>query len=119
VILLNVVTQDVPKMSADERIEVERYGLGFFRVILYYGFMQRPNIPSDLAACRDCGLDIDLEDTTYYIGYQTILPSERPAGMAPWRDALFAFLARNATPPTLLYHLPTDRVVEMGFQLRI
>jgi len=119
VILLSVVTQDVPKVPTAERIEIERYEQGFCRVILNYGFMQRPNIPSDLAACKEQGLDIDLDDTTYYLGYQTILPNNRPEGMAMWRGLLFAFLARNAIPATMLYHLPSDRVVEMGFQLRI
>lgn len=118
-VLLNVVTQEVPKVPADERIEIECYAQGFCRVTLNYGFLQRPNVPSDLAACKDHGLAIDLDDATYYIGHQSVLPKEGPHAMARWREALFAFLARNATHATMLYHLPAERVVEMGFQVRL
>ncbi len=119
VILLNVLTEDVPKVPADERIEIESYEHGFHRVILRYGFMQGPNIPSELARCGERGLDVNLEDATYYIGYQSLLPSEKRKGMARWRDRLFAFFARNATNAAAFYQLPSERVVEMGFQVRI
>ena len=119
VILLNVLHEEVPSVPADERIEIQAYDHGFYRVILHYGFMQGPNIPSELARCKEQGLDVDLDDATYYIGRQTLVPSEKLAGMASWRDRLFAFLARNATDATTYYRLPTERVVEMGFQVRI
>ncbi|MEJ2508500.1 MAG: KUP/HAK/KT family potassium transporter [Gammaproteobacteria bacterium] len=119
VILLNVLIQDVPKVPADERIELEHYEQGFWRVILNYGFMQTPNIPSELARCHELGLDIDLEETTYYLGYQTVLPSDKRRGMAPWRDRVFAFMARNAANATTRYQIPAERVVEIGFQVRI
>jgi KUP system potassium uptake protein len=119
VILLNVLTEDVPKVSADERIEIEHFEHGFHRVILHYGFMQGPNVPSELARCKELGLEVDLEDTTYYIGYLSPLPGEKREGMANWRDWLFAFMLRNATDATTRYQIPSDRVVEMGFIVRI
>ena len=119
VILLNVLSEEVPSVPADERIEIESYDEGFHRVILRYGFMQVPNVPSELARCKEQGLDVDLEDATYYIGRQTLVPSEKLAGMAAWRDRLFAFFARNASDATTFYQLPTERVVEMGSQVRI
>ncbi|MGE5240804.1 MAG: potassium transporter Kup [Bacteroidota bacterium] len=118
VILLNVVTEDVPKVPADERIDIEHFEHGFHRVILHYGFMQRPNVPSELVRCKEQGLDVDLEDATYYIGRQSLLPSEK-RGMTLWRERLFAYFARNASDATTYYQLPSDRVVEMGFQVRI
>ncbi len=118
VIVLNVVTEDLPKVPADERLEIENFAQGFHRVILHYGFMQQPNVPSELARCKEQGLDIDLNDTTYYIGYQSLVLGEK-RGMARWRDYLFAFLTRNASDSTTYYHLPSDRVVELGYQVRI
>ena len=118
-ITLTVVIEPQPKTDPDERIEIKDLGSGFHRVVLHYGFMQGPNVPSELARCKEQGLDVDLDDATYYIGRQTLVPSEKLAGMASWRDRLFAFLARNATDATTFYQLPTERVVEMGFQVRI
>lgn len=39
--------------------------------------------------------------------------------MASWRKRLFAFLSRNAQPPTDFFRLPSNRVVELGMQVEL
>ncbi|HET7675569.1 MAG TPA: potassium transporter Kup [Gammaproteobacteria bacterium] len=119
VILLTVLTADEPRVPADERIEVKFYPQGFYRVILHYGYMQGPNIPSELAACRARGIDIDLDEITYYIGRQSPLVGRKKGGMPTWRDHLFAFMVRNSMKATAYYQIPADQTVEMGLQVRI
>jgi KUP system potassium uptake protein len=119
VILLTVITERVPKVTAQERVEVKQLEYGFYRIILHYGFMQVPNIPSELVGCKDKGIDIDLEQVTYYVGRRTLIPAGKKAGMFRWREALYAFLARNSVEYTTYYQIPSDRVMEVGLQLRI
>ena len=56
--------------------------------------------------------------TTYYLGRQTLLTGGQ-APMARWRKLLFAFLSRNARPPTAFFNLPPNRVVELGLQIEL
>jgi KUP system potassium uptake protein len=119
VVVLTVSTEDSPRVSMEERIEITPLAAGFTRVILHYGYMQVPNIPSDLVVCKERGLNVDLEDATYYVGDIHVLPGAKQHGMASWRDRLFAFMARNSMNPTDYYHLPIDRSVELGVPLRI
>lgn len=119
VILLTVLTGNASRVPADERIEVRFYPQGFYRVILHYGYMQGPNIPSELAACTALGIDIDINDATYYIGRQSLLVGRRKGGMPTWRDQLFAFMVRNSVKATAYYQVPSDQTVEMGLQVRI
>lgn len=119
VVLLSVLTEDAPRVPMEERLEVTPLAAGFTRVILHYGYMQVPNIPSDLVVCKEHGLNVDLDDATYYIGNVHVLPGEKQRGMATWRDRLFAFMMRNSMDPTGYYHLPIDRSVELGVPLRI
>jgi KUP system potassium uptake protein len=63
VILMTVVIEPMPTVNLDERIELEAFDEGFYRIMLRYGFMHTPNIPSDLGACAELGLDLDLEST--------------------------------------------------------
>ncbi|HET7370216.1 MAG TPA: potassium transporter Kup [Gammaproteobacteria bacterium] len=119
VILLTVQTGNASRVPADERIEVKFYPQGFYRVILHYGYMQGPNIPSELAACAAKGIDINVNDATYYIGRQSLLVGRKKGGMPTWRDQLFAFMVRNSVKATAYYQIPADQAVEMGLQVRI
>jgi len=120
VVVLTVSTAEVPRVPGDERVqEIERLGHGFYRVILRFGFMDDPNVPAALRALPvDAGLHIDLEDTAFFLGRETLLATPRP-GMALWREKLFGAMSRNASRATAFFRLPPDRVVEIGMHVEI
>jgi len=41
------------------------------------------------------------------------------AGMARWRDRVFAVMARNAGSITDFFNIPTNRVIELGTRIEI
>lgn len=118
VILLSVTSEQVPEIPPERRVTVEPLGQGFFRIVTRYGFMQQPNVPEVLSTCKAEGLSIELRDTSYYLGRETLLTTGK-SGMMLWRKALFAFISRNARPATAYFRLPPNRVVELGMQLDI
>ena len=85
VILVSVVIEPVPKVDRESRIELKALDAGFYRVVLRYGFMQSPNIPSELAACGELGLTLDLDEVHYFIGQVDLLAGRKLRGMALWR----------------------------------
>ena len=119
VIVLTVLVEDVARVTSDKRIEVKEYDQGFSRMILHYGYMQGVNVPSELAAHKVHDLDVNLEEVSYYIGSQSLIPSRKEGGMVGWRDQLFAFMARNAMNPTVYYHIPAEQTVVLGLRVRI
>ncbi len=119
VILLTVQTEDVPRVAAAERIEVEEMEQGFWRIYVHYGFMQMPNVPVALRFCEEFGLKIDVDHVTYYLGRESLIPTDEVPGMQLWREKIFAFMARNALGATTFYKLPPERVVELGIQVEI
>ena len=116
VVLLSILNERVPEVPAERRVEVKDRGQGVFQVIARYGFMQAPNVPSVMEACRPHGIVHETNNTSYYLGRETLLTSGR-TGMSRWRKALFAFLSRNASPATAYFGLPPNRVVELGMQV--
>jgi KUP system potassium uptake protein len=118
VLLLSVASMDVPEVPAEDRVTVEDLGQGFFRVSARYGFMQTPNVLEVLAKCKEQGLDVRENDTSYYLGRETLLRSG-DSKMAGWRKTLFAFMSRNARSATAFFGLPPNRVVEMGTQIEL
>jgi KUP system potassium uptake protein len=119
VVFVTVKTQQVPHVAAKHRVEVEDFGSGIYRMKLYYGFMEDPDIPAALASAAAAGLaPITPEETTYFLGRETIIATRRP-GMALWRERLFALMARNATTATAYFGIPADRVIELGEQIEM
>src|SRR5438874_1839042 len=118
VVFLTMVTQDVPHVSAAERVTVKAIGKGFYRVVASYGFMDDPDIEDVLAACQVKSLDIPIAGTTFFLGRETLVASDRP-GMPQWREQLFAFMSRNALRATAFFKIPADQVFEVGAQVEL
>jgi KUP system potassium uptake protein len=118
VLLLHVETEDVPRVPAAERLQLEHLDAGIHRLVVRYGFMQAPDIPVALRLCEGLGLVVGLETTTFYIGRVTPRPRKQ-FGLPLWQEHVLDFLSRNAARATGFYHLPPERVVEVGIQVEI
>ncbi len=118
VVLLSVLTQNVPYVVGNQSLTVRDLGHGFYRVIATAGFMQQADVPKILARCQKKGLIAAPADTTYYLGRETLLTTGKTR-FATWRKTLFAFLARNGRTPTAFFNLPPNRVVELGAQIEL
>lgn len=118
VVLLTVVNEDSPRVAPERRFEVDAYGEGFFRVLLHFGFIEDPDIPQALKLCHLNDLDFSPMRTTYFLSRETVIPSKL-IGMALWREALFAFLLKNANGNLRYFNLPLNRVIELGTQVEI
>ncbi len=118
VVLLTVVYEDSPRVPVQQRFEVESYGEGFYRVILHFGFIDEPDVPAALALCPLRELDFSPMRTTYFLSRETVIPSKME-GMARWREALFAFMLKNANGNLRFFKLPFNRVIELGTQVEM
>lgn len=121
VVLVTVIIEELPRIADNDKTEVIEIIEGITRVILHYGFMQFPTIYDGLRLACDQGKlpGLDLTDVTYYIGRETIIPSEQVAGMWVWRETVFAFMQRNAERTAAFFGVPTGQVVEFGTEIEI
>lgn len=124
VILLSVLTAEVPEVAPEERVRIEPLGQGFFRVQATYGFMETPNVPAVLQVCARNGINVKKTDVSYYLGRERLLPnlprrSKDPeiGTMARWRKKLFVLMSQNARTATEFFGIPPNRVVELGTQI--
>ena len=117
-ILLTLLTEDVPYVSEEERITVKALDQGFCRVVARYGFMEVPDVPVLLEKTEFAGMRIDPAQVSYFMGREQLI-STGGSGMGRWREALFAYLARNAQSATTYFHVPPNRVVELGAQVEL
>jgi KUP system potassium uptake protein len=118
IVLLTVITEDVPYVTDSQRLEVEPLGGDFYRIALHYGFKDDPDVPAALALPNKLGLEFEMMTTSFFMSRQTIVPTQA-RGMALWREKLFAAMSRNAGSATDFFRIPTNRVVELGTQIEI
>lgn len=118
-ILVTVVTRDIPFVADEDRVEVEKLDEHFYRITMYFGFKDQPNIPEAMKkAYQAWDFEYDLMQMSFFISRERIIHTVGD-GMAPWREKLFISMQRNTSPISDFYHIPTNRVVELGSQIEI
>jgi KUP system potassium uptake protein len=118
VILAHVIVDDTPIVPATNRIAVQKLGKGFYNVDIHHGFFETPDVPLALREARPFGLAIDVDTATFFIGHETLVPAEHSA-LGRWRSWVYMWLVSSALSPARFYHLPPNRVVELGTQITI
>jgi KUP system potassium uptake protein len=120
VVLLSVVTEEVPSVPDDERMEVREIGsgLGVWRVIARYGYMESPDVSALMERVGDTGVPVKLNETTYYFNREMIITGG-DTRMWHWQKRLYALLSRNARPVRDYYHLPPMQIIEVGLPIQL
>jgi len=116
VVLLSILTSDIPEVPEGERVEIKNLGQGLYQVIGHVGFMENPDVLQMLAQTVKKGVDIDLDKITYYIGRITLVPSTR-RNLHRWRRFLFTFMQRNTGSRSSTLGIPSSKVLEIGIQM--
>jgi len=116
VVVVSVRVLDQPYVPVGERIELRALKADFYRVVVRYGFKDDPNLPYALALCAEKGLPLDMMETSFFLGRETLIP-RLGSEMALWREKLFIAMFRNASSATNFFKIPSNRVVELGTQV--
>ncbi|WP_369790807.1 potassium transporter Kup [Rouxiella sp. WC2420] len=119
VISLNIQIENIPRVSAKERLEIEEIAPNFWHVIAHYGFIEEPNIAQLLGYKEIADLDVDRENLTFYVGHENIVRGEGRKRLPSWQRHIFSLMVRNNIHITDHYRLPSDRVVEISRQVAL
>ncbi|HEX2255134.1 MAG TPA: KUP/HAK/KT family potassium transporter, partial [Afifellaceae bacterium] len=117
-IILTIRTEQRPRVDAADRATIEELSPSFQRVTMNFGYMETPNILKGVAACRRQGLAFDIMSTSFFLSRRSLKASPH-SGMPIWQDKLFIALAGSADSATDYFHIPAERVVEIGAQVTI
>jgi KUP system potassium uptake protein len=118
VILLTIVTRDVPRVPQAKRLTVTTVGEGIVRIVAQVGFMEKPNVVEILRDAGAHGVAYEPERTTFFLSREELIRGQR-SDLTPLRRTAFVQMARNAQVAADYYGLPPGRVVEIGTRLEI
>ncbi|MES2665360.1 MAG: potassium transporter Kup [Pseudomonadota bacterium] len=117
-VFLTVETMRVPTATPEERASYERLSPQFGRLILRFGFMETPNVSRAMGAARREGLKFDVMTSSFFLGRKRPVVTS-PAGLGRLLDRIYALLSRFSADPSEYYHLPRNRVVELGERVSV
>jgi KUP system potassium uptake protein len=117
-VLMNVSTEDVPRLPDAERLEIHHLAQNFHTVRIRYGFLEEPDIPRALALCRIGGFRFNLMETSFFVGREKILAKRGSAISLPFKQ-LFMWLSKMTLDATEFFRIPVNRVVELGGQVEL
>jgi KUP system potassium uptake protein len=119
IVFLTVQTKHVPIVPEEERIaEVVDYGDGLLGAKIVLGFMETPDIPKTMSRMKSFGVDVDLDDLSFFLGRESLVFTGKSRMSLP-RKVFFKFLSNNAVPASAFFRLPPGRVIELGIQIEI
>ena len=113
VIVLAIETALTPRVHPARRATVTPLGDGVTQLVLRYGFIEDPDVPSGLGQGAASRLAVDPTTAAFFLGAE-VVTAHRGSGMATWREHLFVFLSRNATPAAAYFGLPADRTITIS-----
>jgi KUP system potassium uptake protein len=119
-VIVHVMTEHVPRVAAHQRVEVTALGGEVYSIVMHYGFMQHPNVPRALEACKEVmhGLEFDLMQTSFFLARESI-GAASPSALNSLQRQLFIAMHRNAQDATAFFRIPPNRMVELGSRIEI
>jgi len=117
-IFLTIFVEEVPHVKTANRLEITPLKDGFYRMYARYGFMEKPDIHHILHAMAERNMRLDLEQTTFFLGKETIIATQNK-GMAIWREKLFSVMSKNSEGAIIFFNIPRSQVVELGVQIEL
>jgi KUP system potassium uptake protein len=117
-IILTIRTEQMPRVPPESRATITELSPSFQQITMSFGYMETPNILKGIAACRKLGLTFDIMSTSFFMSRRSLKASPH-SGMPVWQDKVFIALAGSADSATDYFHIPAERVVEIGAQVTI
>ncbi|MEI8295667.1 MAG: potassium transporter Kup [Alphaproteobacteria bacterium] len=118
IVLLSIVTKDIPCVPRSQRVEIEDLGENFYRITASYGFQQTPDVARVLEQVTQMGLTFNISETTFFLSRGMPMRAMR-IHISRWREKLFIYLTRNAASATEFFTIPHQRVVELRIPFKV
>jgi KUP system potassium uptake protein len=118
IVILNFRTEDIPRVPNFEKVEAEKLFGGCYRIIAHHGYMEGARIDTVFALVRENGIDIKLENASFFLGREKLVVGDKPR-MHRWRANLFMFMSKNSMDAGSFFGIPSDQVIEVGVQLEL
>ncbi|SEM59251.1 KUP system potassium uptake protein [Loktanella fryxellensis] len=116
--IVTVATSNAPHVPAADMVVTENLNDTFTRVFITFGYMDDPNVPRALRMAGKLGVKFEIMTTSFFINRRSFKLAEH-SQMPGWQTRLYLAMTKTASNAPAYYHLPPNRVIELGQQIGI
>ncbi len=117
-VILTLQTIDEPYVNREATLSIEDIGVGLWRVVAQYGYMETPSVIEVLDLLKTKGLPVKVEGTTFYFNREVIMTGGS-SKLFEWQKKFYEFLSRNARPVKDYYQILPNQVIEVGLPIQL
>jgi KUP system potassium uptake protein len=118
IVLLSIITEDVPVIHPTEQLVLREIGEGIWRAVGRYGYMESPDVGVLMERIKAQGVPIVPRAATFIFNREMIITGGN-AKMWEWEKRLYGFLSRNARPAKDYYRITPTQIIEIGLPLQL
>ncbi len=123
IVIVSIVNENVPHVPHVDRASVHDLGhadLGIVHVSYRVGFNDSQDVPRALlwSLSKRPELNLDPDGARFFLSSLRLSRVDVPA-LRTWRKSLFLWLASVAANRTSVFHLPPERTIVMGGELKV
>jgi KUP system potassium uptake protein len=118
IVILHIEIQRVPRIDPLVRVVVDELHPGVYDLRARFGFMETPDVGEALRSARRQGLNIFVEDSSFFLGWHLVRARQRP-GFAGLKTRAFAFLQRRSAQAAEFFRMPTRGVIVLATDIEI
>jgi KUP system potassium uptake protein len=118
VVLLSILTEEVPTVSPAERLVLSALGEGLWRAVGRYGYMESPDVGALLEEIHQKDVPINPASAIYFFNREMII-TEGDAPMWEWEKRFYGFLSRNARSAKDYYQITPSQIIEIGLPVQL
>ena len=117
IVFLHVVTEDIPRVPANQRLAVNELADHVYVVTMRFGFREEPDVMAALSGMGALGVQMEPMLTTFFVARANI--TDGPGALPTWQTGLFGWMSRQSDSAASYYRLPANAVVELGTQIAL
>ena len=118
VVLLSIMTEEVPTIPQQDHLEIRELGEGMWRAVGRYGYMQSPDVGALMEEIHGRGVPVAPERATYFFNREMVMYGGN-AKMWEWEKSFYAFLSRNARSAKDYYQITPSQIIEIGLPIQL
>ena len=118
VVLLSILTEEVPTVPPAERLTTVELGEGLWRAVGRYGYMESPDVGALLEEVHQKDVPINPASAIYFFNREMII-TEGDSPMWKWEKRFYGFLSRNARSAKDYYQITPSQIIEIGLPVQL
>ena len=120
-VLVSVRYRTTPRVNPSARVLTKRLDQGITAIEIWYGYVERPDIPEALASVWGVlGLPESPREASYIVSDDSlVITRDHVVGLPRWQKRLFGAMHRNAAKSADFFRLPPGQVIHLGTEVSI